>query len=100
MKINIFFKFKDIVSDQNLVIARNSIEQTPRENLTNNLNEVNYDPFFHKSKLRNNDGMMKNNNTSSWMDDRVCILNYFLLFFAFLIVMIILVLVVGISFAN
>ena len=70
--------------------------------MTNNPNDGNYDPFFHKSKLSNSEQeKMKSNTTSnSWMDDRVCILNFFSLFFAFFIVMIILVLVVGVSFAN
>ena len=86
------------------MIARNSIDNIPLgENVTNNPDEGNYDPFFHKSKLSNSEqeNKIKGNTTSnSWMDDRVCILNFFGLFFAFFIVMIILVLVVGVSFAN
>ena len=85
------------------MIARNSIDNIPvGENVTNNPNDGNYDPFFHKSKLSNSEEeKIKGNTTSnSWMDDRVCILNFFGLFFAFFIVMIILVLVVGVSFAN
>ena len=89
--------------DSSIVIARNSIENPPPGvNVTNNPNDGNYDPFFHKSKLSNSEQeKIKSNTTSnSWMDDRVCILNFFGLFFAFFIVMIILVLVVGVSFAN
>ena len=86
-----------------VVKARNSIEYPPGENGTNNLNDGNYDPFFHKSKLSNSDEieeMIKSNMTNSWMDDKLCILNFLGLFFAFFITMIILVLVVGVSFAN
>ena len=83
-----------------VVKARNSIEYPPGENGTNNPNDGNYDPFFHKSKLSNSEEMIESNMTNSWMDDKLCILNFFGLFFAFFITMIILVLVVGVSFAN
>ena len=86
--------------DSTVVIARNSIEYPTGENGTNNLNDGNYDPFFHKSKLSNSEKKIKSNMTNSWMDDKLCILNFFGLFFAFFITMIILVLVVGVSFAN
>ena len=86
--------------DSTIVIARNGIEHPAGENGTNNSNDGNYDPFFHTSKLSNSEKKINGNTTNSWMDDRVCILNFFGLFFAFFIVMIILVLVVGISFAN
>ena len=90
--------------DSSIVIARNNIKNPPPGvNVTNNPDEGHYDPFFHKSKLSNSEeeNKIKSNTTSnSWMDDRVCILNFFGLFFAFFIVMIILVLVVGVSFAN
>ena len=82
-----------------IVIARNSIGALGN-NVTNNLDDGHYDPFFHTSKLSNSDKMINSNKTSSWMDDRVCVLNFFFLFLAFFFVMIILVLVVGVSFAN
>jgi hypothetical protein len=82
------------------VIARNGIEHPAGKNGTNSPHDGNYDPFFHTSKLSNSEKKIDSNTTNSWMDDRVCILNFFGLFFAFFIVMIILVLVVGISFAN
>merc|ERR1712037_879724 len=85
--------------DSTVVKARNSIEYPRGENGTNNLNDGNYDPFFHKSKLSNSEEMIESNMTNSWMDDKLCILNFFGLFFAFFITMIILVLVVGVSFA-